>query len=120
MDHMQDADLLRHLQFVAVKGRSVLEVVFRAVVKARRCMDAGRDTAWRFWDVKGGFQNMTKKEVIERMGLTEEGRRWRKWMTSFMGERCFAVSWDGKDRGVGKTNVGVAQGSPLSPVAFLI
>ena len=37
-----------------------------------------------------------------------------------MGERSFAVSWDGKDRGVGKTNVGVPQGSPLSPVLFLI
>ena len=41
-------------------------------------------------------------------------------MTSFMGERSFGVSWDGKDRGVQKTNVGVPQGSPLSPVVFLI
>ena len=38
-DHLQDADLLHHYQFGAVKGRSALGVVFRAVVKARRCMD---------------------------------------------------------------------------------
>ena len=119
-DHLQDADLLHHHQFGAVKGRSALEVVFQAVVTARRCMDGGGDAAWGFWDVKRGFQNVTKKEVIERMGLTKEGRRWKKWITSFMGERSFAVSWDGKDRGVGQTNVGVPQGSPLSPILFLI
>ena len=120
VDYLQDADLLHHYQFGAVKGRSALEVVFRAVVKARRWMDGGGDAACGFWDVKGGFQNVKKKEVIERMGLTEEGRRWRKWITSFMRERSFTVSWDGMDRGVGKTNVGVPQGSPLSQVMFLI
>ena len=115
-DHLQDADLLYYHQFRTVKGCSAVEVVFRAVVKARRCMDGGADAAWGFWDVKKGFQNVTKKEVIERMGITEEGRRWRRWITSCMGESSFAVSWDGKDRGVGKTTVGVPQGSPLSPV----
>ena len=78
------------------------------------------DTAWRFWDVKGGFQNVTKKEVIERMGLTGEDRWCKKWMTSFMWERSFAVSWDGKDRGGGKTNVGMPQGSTLSLLVFLL
>ena len=37
-----------------------------------------------------------------------------------MKERSFKVSWDGVDRGEGKTNLGVSQGSPLSPVIFLI
>ena len=63
---------------------------------------------------------MTRKEVIERMGLTEEGRQSKKWVTRFMGERSFAVLWDAKDRGVGKTHIGVPQGSLLSPVVFLI
>ena len=44
-DHLQDADLLHNHQFGAVKGRSALEVVFRAVVKARRGMDGGGDAA---------------------------------------------------------------------------
>ena len=44
-DHLQDTDLLHHHQFGAVKGRSALEVVFRAVVKARRCMDGGGEAA---------------------------------------------------------------------------
>ena len=117
---MQDADLLHHHQFGAVKARSALKVVFRAVVKARRCIDGGGNAAWGFWDVKGSFQNVTRNEVLERMEMTDGGRRWKKWMSNFMGEMSFAVSWDGKDRGVGKTNVGVPRGSPVSPVVFLI
>ena len=45
VDHLQDVDLLHHHQFGAVKGRSALEVVFRAVVKESRCMDGGGDAA---------------------------------------------------------------------------
>ena len=71
-DHLQDADLLHHHQFGAVKGRLALEVVFRAVVKAMRCMDGGGDAACGFWDVKARFQNVTKNEVIERMDLSRK------------------------------------------------
>lgn len=45
VDHLQDADLLHHQQFGAVRGRLALEVVFRAVVKGRGCMDGGGDAA---------------------------------------------------------------------------
>ena len=38
---LQDAGLLHGKQFVGVKGRSAVEAVFRAVVKARRCMARG-------------------------------------------------------------------------------
>ena len=41
-------------------------------------------------------------------------------MTSFMEESPFIVSLDGKYRGVGKTNAGVLQGSPLFTVVYLI
>ena len=83
-DNLKDADLLHQHQVGAVKRRLPLEVVFRAVVKARRCMDGGEDAAWGFWDIKGRFQNVTQKEVLKRMGFTEQGRRCRKWITSFM------------------------------------
>ena len=54
------------------------------------------------------------------MDKTVIGRKWKKWASEFMKERSFKVSWDGVDREEGKTNLGVLQGSPLSPVIFLI
>ena len=37
-----------------------------------------------------------------------------------MAPRDFEVSWDGKVRGMGRSTTGVPQGSPLSPVLFLV
>ena len=47
-DALQDADLLYGQQFNGVKGRSVLEAVFRVVVKASRCMTKGGEVMWGF------------------------------------------------------------------------
>ena len=63
---------------------------------------------------------MVRNEVLSRMRESEGGRRWTGWVHEFMGERSFLVSWDGKDQGEGRTNLGVPQWSPLSPVIFLI
>ena len=98
-DALQDAGLLHGKKFGGVKSRSAVEVVFRVVVKARRCMAKGGEVAWGFWDVKGGFQNVVRGEVLSRMRESEEGVRWTRWVHEFMGERSFLVSWDGKDRG---------------------
>ena len=54
-DELQEAGPLHGGQFGRVKGRSVLEAVFKAVTKARRCMGSGGRVAWGFWSVSGGF-----------------------------------------------------------------
>ena len=116
----KEADLLHGGQFGGVKGKSALEGVFKAVTKTRRCMGSGGNVAWGFWDISGGFQNVIPMQVLERMDKTRIGRKWKKWTSEFMKKRSFKVSWDGVARGEGKTNLGVPQGSPLSPVIFLI
>ena len=47
-------------------------------------------------------------------------RRWTGYLRDFFRAREFTMEWDGVTRGRGKTNVGAPQGSPLSPVVFLI
>ena len=70
--------MLHHYRFGGVKAWSALEVVFRVVVKARRCIAKGSDIAWGFLDVKGGFQNVIKGDVMQRMEESEGGRQWKK------------------------------------------
>ena len=74
-DALQEGDLLHGHQFKGVKGRSALEAVFRAVVKAQRCMARGGEVVWGFWDVKGGFQIVVREEVMDRMSTTKVGRQ---------------------------------------------
>ena len=58
--------------------------------------------------------------MLERMGKSETGKKWISWMEGFFCERRFQIEWNGEKRGLGTTNVGVPQGSPLSPIIFLI
>ena len=67
VDRIQDfgEDLFHHLQFGSVRGRSVVDVLYRSVVKARRCIEERESVGWGFWDVKGGFQNVVGSEVLD-------------------------------------------------------
>ena len=96
------------------------EVVALAVTKAQRAVRTGGRAEWGFWDVKGGFQNVRWEPVMERLSDHPEGRRWLPWLTNFFGKRDFEVVWDGTSKSRGRTSNGVPQGSPLSPVLYLI
>ena len=75
---------------------------------------------WCFWDVKGGFQNVCEKDVIRELEKSEEGIKWITWVRGFFRARRFEVEGDGRIRGGGKRNLRGLQGSPLSPIIFLI
>ena len=42
--------------------------------------------------MKGGFQNVIREEVMDRMSTTKVGRQWQKWVAGFLDEREFLVS----------------------------
>ena len=121
-DRIQDfgGQLFHRLQYGSVRGRSAVDVLYRSVVRARACMDGGGSVGWGFWDVKVGFQNVVGEEVLRGLGEVEGTRGLCGWVEQFVAPRDFEVSWDGRVRGVGRLSTGVPQGSPLSPVLFLV
>ena len=123
-DRIQDfgGDLFHRLQFGSVRGRSAVDVLYRSVVKARACIDEGGSVGWGFWDVKGGFQNVVPvgEEVLGLLGGVEGTQGLCGWVEQFVAPRDFEVLWDGRVRGMGRSTTGVPQGSPLSPVLFLV
>ena len=70
--------------------------------------------------MKGGFQNVVGEEVLSCLASVDGTRGLCRWVRQFMAGRTFVVSWDRKARGVGTSSKGVPQGSPLSPVLFLV
>lgn len=72
-----------------------------------------------FFDVKGGFQNV-KWEGIRYAAELQGLKRWAPWLGEFCKARNIIMSWDGVDRGEIRVEKGVPQGSPLSPILFLL
>ena len=118
-DELPEAGLLHRHQFGSIKGRSAIEPVFREVVRAQRALAKGGRVACGMWDVQGGFQNVKQEAVIQRCQQNAKAKRWTGYLRDFFRAREFTIEWDGNVRGTGKTNVGAAQGSPLSPVVFM-
>ena len=75
---------------------------------------------WGFWDVKGQFQNVVGEEVLRQLQEVEGTRGLCGWVERFVSPGDFEVLWDGRVRGRGRSTLGVPQGSPLSPVLFLV
>ena len=75
---------------------------------------------WACWDMKRGFQNVVGDEVLGRLAIVTGTRGLCRWVEEFVSPREFEVSWDWTGRGMGRSTVGVPQGSPLSPVLFLV
>ena len=121
-DRIQDhgTSILHHPQYGSVRGRSAVDILYKSVVKERQCLDNGGSVGWAFWDVKGRFQNVRSAEVLDRIGRCDPLRCWLPWLERFMSPREFEVAWDGSVRGRGAAAKGVPQGSPLSPVLFLV
>ena len=119
-EELRKANLLHRHQFSSVTGRSGIDAVFREVTRVQRCLSIKGSAGWGLWDVKGGFQNVREQEVLKRIDKSGHCKRWKGWVKNFFREREFSIEWDGAIKGRGKTNVAVPQGSPLSPVIFLI
>ena len=112
--------ILHHQQYGLVCRRSAGDVLYKSVVEARQCLEGGGSVGSAFWDIKGSFQNVQGAAVLGRLAGCGPLRCWVSWLRRFMSPTEFEVAWDGKARGKGTATKGVPQGSPLSPVLFLV
>lgn len=42
-----------------------MDVLYQSVMRVRWCIEGGGSVDWGFWQVKGGFQNVGRNEVLE-------------------------------------------------------
>jgi len=80
----------------------------------------GNTAAVLLMDVKGAFQHVAKGNLIKRMEEMEFEANLVRWVESFMEDRKVIRSMDGKEGDSMDVETGVPQGSPVSPVLFVI
>ena len=112
--------LLHERQFGCRKRRSAIDAVGRLMKRVEEAWGRGNTAAVRLMDVKGAFPHVAKGNLIKRMEEMGFEADLVRWVESFMEERRVIMSMDGKEGDSMDVETGVLQGSPVSPVLFVI
>jgi hypothetical protein len=80
----------------------------------------GRITSTVFLDIKGAFDHVSQNQllaVLQKLGLPSS---LISWVQSFLTNRILRLSFDSQTEEFCKIAAGIPQGSPISPILFLI
>ena len=112
--------LLHDGQFGCRKRRSAIVAVGRLMKQVEEAWGRGNTAVVLLMDVKGAFPHVAKRNLIKRMEEMGFEADLVRWVQSFMEGRQVIMSMDGKERDSMDVETGVPQGSPVSPVLFVI
>jgi len=112
--------LLQDRQFGCKNRRSAIDPIGRLMKKVEEAWGRGNTAAVLLMDGKGAFPHVAKGNLIKRMEDIGFEADLVRWVESFMQERKVIMSMDGKEGDSMDVETGVPQGSPVSPVLFII
>ena len=71
-------------------------------------------------DVKGAFDNVYKKRLLQTMKDMKLDQKTTRWVESFLSNRMASLSFHKDTERMSGIDTGIPQGSPVSPILFLI
>ena len=77
-------------------------------------------TSTLFLDVKGAFDHVAKNKLLAILQQLRLPTSLISWVSSFLGNRVLRLSFDGQTEEFSRIDTGIPQGSPISPILFLI
>lgn len=80
----------------------------------------GLKTSALFLDVKGAFDHVAKNQLLAILQKLKLPISLITWVSSFLSKRLLRLRFDGQTEPFSQINTGIPQGSPISPILFLI
>ena len=112
--------ILTTQQFGALPGRSAVDLTTCLTHDVERALSEGRTASMLTLDVKGAFDAVLPGRLVRRM--REQG--WPEflvnWVASFATNRSIQIRLDGELGPLQSVNCGLPQGSPASPILFML
>jgi len=81
---------------------------------------AGLKASTMFLDIKGGFDNVDHSTLLRRVQTKNVPNYMAKWISNFISYRQCAIIFPGSPREMRGINTSILQGSPLSPILFVV
>ena len=101
-------------------GRSTTDHCVALAEQLRRARARGRVALACFYDLTRAFDSVWHAKVIERLTKLGASPEILGFATSFLANRSFQVRWGNSLSTTGRTDMGVPQGSVVSPLLFII
>ena len=118
--YCEDNSKLHPGQMGGQKERSAIDAVATLVHTVQEHWEEKKLAAALFMDVKGAFDHVSKGQLLTRMVELGIDGDLVNWTGSFLTDRRVQLVIDGHDNKEREIETGIPQGSPVSPILFLI
>ena len=116
----ENGPLLHDSQMGGRRKRSAVDTAMLLTDFVERDKANSRNSSVAFLDVKGAFDHVAKGRLLQTMHSLSLPQSIIDWTRSFLEERLIRLAFDGQIEEFSEVESGVPQGSPISPILFLI
>ena len=116
----QVTDLLDIDQMGGRKKRSAIDAVMTLTHNIELAKNQGNTLSCLMLDVKGAFDYISIYQLLAIMEKLQLSQEIQKWTKSFLQKRKTGLAFNGERQQVQDIEIEIPQGSPISPILFLI
>jgi ribonuclease HI/endonuclease/exonuclease/phosphatase family metal-dependent hydrolase len=116
----ETTSLLHKSQLGGRRKKSAIDATVLLTDMIQQEKKAGRKVTTVFMDVKGAFDFVAKNQLLQILYSLGMPIEFITWVRSFLEERLLKLSFNEEMEEFKETITGIPQGSPVSPILFLI
>jgi hypothetical protein len=112
--------LLHHTQIGGRLKKSAIDAALLPTNEVEANRRQNRKTTTLFLDVKGAFDHVARNQLLAILQQFRLPINLISWISSFLSNRVLRLSFDGQTEEFSRIDTGIPQGSPISPILFLL
>src|SRR3978361_578185 len=112
--------LLHHLQIGGRPKRSAVDAVMLLTSTIHQGKINGKIKSTLCIDVKGAFNNVFKQPLLQTLTQMRLNPAIIRWVDSYLTDRLASLTFDAESEPMTPITTGIPQGSPVSPILFLL
>ncbi len=116
----ETTDLLYSEQMGGRKQRSAVDAAMCLTHDIQQATNNNKVLSALFLDVKGAFDHVSLNQLLKVMKRLRLPQIVLRWVQCFLTNRSITLAFDGERNQSQSVNSGIPQGSPISPMLFLI
>ena len=116
----ETTSLLHPSQLGGRKKKSAIDAALLLANEVELNRQCKKKTSALFLDVKGAFDHVAKNQLLAVLQRLRLPCALIAWITCFLSDRELRIQLDGNIEEFSRLDTGIPQGSPISPILFLI